>query len=74
MKCCGQENCVSTSCHPYESCIKGGCSQQKIECVDGFYPVNIPSYVFESDLEFAVNQGARAFYDIWHRHNWDKKS
>lgn len=72
MKCCGDEKCVSESCHPYYSCDGKSCKQEKIELVDGYYPIKISVFVFESDLEFAIKQGARVLHDIWKRHNWKK--
>lgn len=72
MKCCGDAKCVSESCHSYDSCDGKSCTSAKIELIDGFYPIKIPVFVFESDLEFAIQQGARLCHDIWQRHNWKK--
>lgn len=46
----------------------------KIELIDGRYPLFVPAFVFDEDLEFACDQGARAFHDIWQHHNRNKKA
>lgn len=55
-----------------DSCDGKSCKQEKIELVDGYYPIKIPAFVFESDLEFAIQQGERMCHDIWQHHNWKK--
>ena len=62
---CNHADCNIPNCQCSETCTPGVCTAGKIKRIGNMVLVEVPIFVFNSDLESCREQGAKMFGYIW---------